>query len=476
MAEAAGLAIGILGILALFTSCIENFDIIVKAREFGDEFDLLCTQLSLQRVRLVLWAPEIKPAIESTLHHLRSLLQKADLVTGRYELQAGRRHVVEADRDGIQPSSSAGLAIFRDRFESFKARIRHNQKSKSKWIVTRWAVHDLPRFRAIIGSIRDLIDGLEGITSALGVLERQQALLALEVGSISDSQSLHLLQDLALDHDSSYPALRIASETASIRLSIVAVSVKSEARKSRGTGSSQSYRTAQSHRPGSLSRPSLIEELSEGSPSILSEVSAPGSPRVDTEACYEAAQDLLRLQAASGLEEHDSGSQATTIIDQPLAQTPPTPRLEDIPQNQRLMAELLSRCPPPTPELSFSSGSSCYGNVLTDIKINDEEIWGRQSARLLVNADNGMATARTIFLELRSIRNAGVPFISAIPLGDSLDKVVASIEGPPDTPYEGGGGVFWILVLFSLTNAHAPPALRFLTKIYHPNIDCNGNI
>ena len=47
--EAAGLAIGVVGIAALFTTCIESFDIVVKAREFGEEFDLLCTQVSANK-------------------------------------------------------------------------------------------------------------------------------------------------------------------------------------------------------------------------------------------------------------------------------------------------------------------------------------------------------------------------------------------------------------------------------------------
>ena len=70
-------------------------------------------------------------------------------------------------------------------------------------------------------------------------------------------------------------------------------------------------------------------------------------------------------------------------------------------------------------------------------------------------------------LELRDIRTSKVPFISAAPLGDSLEKVLASIEGPPETPYEGG--IFWIAVRLA-RNPFNPPLLRFQTKIYHPNI------
>lgn len=43
MAEAAGLALGVLGIVGLFTSCVENFEIVVRAKEFSKEFDLQCT-------------------------------------------------------------------------------------------------------------------------------------------------------------------------------------------------------------------------------------------------------------------------------------------------------------------------------------------------------------------------------------------------------------------------------------------------
>jgi ubiquitin-protein ligase len=54
---------------------------------------------------------------------------------------------------------------------------------------------------------------------------------------------------------------------------------------------------------------------------------------------------------------------------------------------------------------------------------------------------------------------------------DSLDKILASIGGPPGTPYEGG--VFWITVQFA---EGKPPALRFHTRIYHPNIDSGGDL
>lgn len=45
MAEAAGLVMGALGLATIFTTCVESFDIVVRARDFCGEFDLLCTQV-----------------------------------------------------------------------------------------------------------------------------------------------------------------------------------------------------------------------------------------------------------------------------------------------------------------------------------------------------------------------------------------------------------------------------------------------
>ena len=79
-----------------------------------------------------------------------------------------------------------------------------------------------------------------------------------------------------------------------------------------------------------------------------------------------------------------------------------------------------------------------------------------------------------MFFELRNIRAGKVPFVSAVLLDDSLAKVLASIEGPPDTPYEGS--IFFIRVKLPKTDPFGPPLMRIHTKIYHPNISPQGHI
>ena len=64
--------------------------------------------------------------------------------------------------------------------------------------------------------------------------------------------------------------------------------------------------------------------------------------------------------------------------------------------------------------------------------------------------------------------------ISATPYQDNLRYFAVAIEGPPDSPYEKG--VFQLELFLPADYPMAPPKVRFLTKIYHPNVDKLGRI
>ncbi len=57
---------------------------------------------------------------------------------------------------------------------------------------------------------------------------------------------------------------------------------------------------------------------------------------------------------------------------------------------------------------------------------------------------------------------------------DNYRHFTGTIEGPPDSPYEGG--VFKLEFFYPDNYPTEPPKFRFLTKIYHPNIDQLGRI
>lgn len=78
-------------------------------------------------------------------------------------------------------------------------------------------------------------------------------------------------------------------------------------------------------------------------------------------------------------------------------------------------------------------------------------------------------------LELLS-RGGAAPGIAAWAReeGSRLDVLDAEIRGAADTPYEGG--IFRLEVVIPNEYPLKPPRVRFITRIYHPNIDTQGRI
>lgn len=66
------------------------------------------------------------------------------------------------------------------------------------------------------------------------------------------------------------------------------------------------------------------------------------------------------------------------------------------------------------------------------------------------------------------------PFTLWSPVQDDISDLLATIRGPADTPYENG--VFFLRIHIPETYPNLAPVVKFLTKVYHPNIDAEGRI
>ncbi|KAK8070931.1 hypothetical protein PG997_011134 [Apiospora hydei] len=104
-----------------------------------------------------------------------------------------------------------------------------------------------------------------------------------------------------------------------------------------------------------------------------------------------------------------------------------------------------------------------------------------------------MALPKRIVKETERLMSEPVPGISAVPHEDNLRYFDVEIHGPSGSPYEGEPpdnlrlraanymhtpfrGVFKLELFLTDDYPMVPPKIRFLTKIYHPNVDKLGRI
>lgn len=84
------------------------------------------------------------------------------------------------------------------------------------------------------------------------------------------------------------------------------------------------------------------------------------------------------------------------------------------------------------------------------------------------------AALRAIQAHLRDFEIDPPAGINAGPEDDDLMVWTACVQGPPDTPYEGG--LFFLSVKFGDGYPWDPPHVRFTTEVYHPNVNEKGDI
>lgn len=115
----------------------------------------------------------------------------------------------------------------------------------------------------------------------------------------------------------------------------------------------------------------------------------------------------------------------------------------------KVYSKLMESCPCKTCLLQMSLGTQPPG---------EENSWRRNRLRN----------------ELKSLKTDPPEGIEAVPLDQKSCHWQATITGPVGSPYEGG--TFFLYVQVPYSYPMYPPVVRFLTRIFHPNVSRHGDV
>ncbi|KAH7727601.1 ubiquitin conjugating enzyme protein 3 [Aphelenchoides avenae] len=77
-------------------------------------------------------------------------------------------------------------------------------------------------------------------------------------------------------------------------------------------------------------------------------------------------------------------------------------------------------------------------------------------------------------MELKGLSTNPVEGFTVQPDGDNLFQWKVAIFGPPGTLYQGG--YFKALLKFPTNYPYSPPTMKFLSRVWHPNVYENGDL
>ncbi|KAI9674384.1 MAG: hypothetical protein M1822_009062 [Bathelium mastoideum] len=216
MAEAAGLAVGVIALTGLFNNAVDCFELIQLGRNFGKSFQTSQLKLDNARLRLSRWGESLdlsnntasaqslkdKFGSDQTIDQAKTLLNQilelfadAEGISMKYKsrTKAGDPSLLPYD-----PSTDLEPAMAQLHLTIRQLSVDRQNKSGLKEKV-KWAMYEEKHFRRLIEDITGLVNDLVELFPS--AKEKQYSLCADEVSAVKNNKELSVLKEIATEQD-----------------------------------------------------------------------------------------------------------------------------------------------------------------------------------------------------------------------------------------------------------------------------------
>jgi len=204
--EVAGLAVGIAGLMGLFSTCIQSYEIFNLGASHGRDYEVLLTKLKVEKVRLISWGeavgiysttnqqqhcheslsvPYIHEAVLDILSCIKLTFTDANKLASRYGLVQEIGSDLATNRNFVQTAL--------DRCQRLQGRMKVQQQGVGFVDKTCWSLADKKRFDILVSDLNSFNNSLRDLIQDRKLT--MQRLVESGVESLSDIHSLMLVED-----------------------------------------------------------------------------------------------------------------------------------------------------------------------------------------------------------------------------------------------------------------------------------------
>ncbi|KAF6832931.1 small s protein [Colletotrichum plurivorum] len=218
--EAAGLAIGVVGIIGAFRDVIELFDMFAAAKSLQHDATLIMMKLNIERFLLLRWAeaiglvspdhdprlddPATQELIAGVLACIQNLMSDAGELSNKYGARSLDVANPSAGLVGMgqvsQVSNASRLNAFFQEFANYQSRLINGDSSRvGVRKRARWAIHDKEKFTKLVEELAHFTGKLQELVPPVPGTEFI-SLSSLGLGQVDNHRSLTLIAKASRAH------------------------------------------------------------------------------------------------------------------------------------------------------------------------------------------------------------------------------------------------------------------------------------